>query len=459
MGNEKDGDNTENPVTLSQLSIWLLIGAGTFAILDVLTYVAHHNSRSLEYAAFGAAIITTALAAAPFLRFLFKGWDVRREEILNRLNEKALYAYLWQFWEQTLAPPAKVGLADPHIDHATALKLFDKIYDGQYGRSAFITPLILVLAVTAIETVLIVFVTAGNFTTVLGDQLPALFGAICGTYMFVVGDSVMSVRRRSLNISDVYWYALRLVLAAPVGLAVGKLGGSVMAAFVLGSLPIDQFRKVLARYAGSNFTDLEAKTQDSDQLLQLEGVTGPISAQLSLEGITSIDQLIGTDPVSLAIRTGLPFKLLLRLGSQAVVRRHLGQGTNALVPLGLADAEPIVDLVAQLSTDPAKPGPAETIVKQASDNIIAYLKLLPAQPPQPAGPGPEALTAAFKLIATDHYTKFLMASAGQTNLGGSDVPPEQQVAVSDESASPPPAAPVPAPAIRQAAVVKEPEHV
>jgi hypothetical protein len=227
----------------------------------------------------------------------------------------------------------------------------------------------------------------------------------------------------------VYWYALRLVLAVPLGLAIYKVGGDMMGAFVLGTLPIDQFRKMLARYGGANFTLLEQQTQETDQLVRLEGVTGDISAQLALEGITSIEQIVGSDPVSLAIRTGLPFKLLLRLGSQAVVRRHLQMNAGPLAGIGLADAEPVTrllrDLQARYKMPPAAPSdPAASAAlwltnpdllrdpvilgALATINDAAAAQVNPPRTPMMAA----TLLTAFLRIADESYTKFLMANDG-----------------------------------------------
>jgi len=353
------------------------IFAGLFVLACLLDKITGLDGYQLNDAALAIAFLTTALAAWPFIRFINTGWDSRYSEIRNRLNRTSLFAYLVQFWEQRFRDKCEKKLPDDIRDcgpkhvrefggHAD--QLFEEIYEDQYNRWAFLFPVFLVLVTVAAETMLIVFAAtpyppadpaiADPYAHVhayapdFAEAWPA-FGAMCGTYMFVVGDSVMAVRRRTLNISDVYWYALRLVLAVPLGIVVARADGGMIGAFVLGTLPIDQFRKVLSRYAGKNFIDLEA-AQTTDQLIQLEGVTADISAIIGLEGITSIEQLLGADPVSLAIRTGLPFKLMLRLGSQAVVRRHLGMGATALVPIGLADAEPVAHLVRKYSTKQGK---------------------------------------------------------------------------------------------------------
>lgn len=428
-----------------RIAVWPAIAAGGFCVAWLLDTITGRNGYQLNDAALGAAAITTPLAAAPFIRFITAGWDSRYSEIRNRLDENTLFAYLVQFWEQRFRDKCPglprdlrhcAATSTARQFRAEAADLFKDIYKEQYGRWAFLIPVILVLATIAAETMIIVFGFA-----MYGPPAPAAppaadafgyvwqaFGAMAGTYMFVVGDSVMAVRRRALNISDVYWYALRLALAVPVGIAVYKVGGDMMGAFVLGTLPIDQFRKVLARYAGANFSDLEALNQTSDQLIQLEGVTADISAQLGLEGITSIEQLLGTDPVSLAIRTGLGFKFLLRLGSQAVVRRHLGLGASALVPIGLADAEPVAKLVQKYTTGAQgivnpEALAADEIVENAVNFINKFAKTSAAQKLNvpDAEMVAHTLAEAFQRIAGEGYTRFLLANTDMDQPQGGAV--------------------------------------
>jgi len=159
-------------------------------------------------------------------------------------------------------------------------------------------------------------------------------------------------------------------------------------------------------------------------------VTADVSAQLGLEGITSIEQIVGSDPVSLAIRTGLPFKLMLRLGSQAVVRRHLKMNAGALAGIGLADAEPIARLLRELkiryplppvsALDPT-PAPDALWLSQTGVcadpvilNALAYINEAEATqtPPVKTPMTAQALLFAFQRIAGESYTNFLMANDG-----------------------------------------------
>jgi hypothetical protein len=69
--------------------------------------------------------------------------------------------------------------------------------------------------------------------------------------------------------------------------------------------------------------------------LKLSGVRPAISARLIEESVTAHQQLADTDPVSLAIRAGLPFDLVLNLVAQGQVWSCLCDTMAGLAPLGL----------------------------------------------------------------------------------------------------------------------------
>ena len=116
-----------------------------------------------------------------------------------------------------------------------------------------------------------------------------------------------------------------MLLAIPVGVALTSLitkDDQPFVAFGLGALPMDQLIKALRRLSTEKL-NLTIAEEESDQLIRLEGVTGRISSLLIAESVDSIEQVITVDSILLSIRTGLPFKFILHLGSQAIVRRYL----------------------------------------------------------------------------------------------------------------------------------------
>jgi len=164
--------------------------------------------------------------------------------------------------------------------------------------------------------------------------------------------------------------------------------------------------KVIRRLGFPQLTEQDREGGGSDKLLVLEGVTLPIVATLESEGINSIEQVAAADPVLLSIRTGFPFRFTLRLGSQAIVRRHLGENAVNLLKVGLADVVPIYLLVKAL--DPlataSASGPFPPI--DAPDLIIqnAASRLFPNDDEAQR----QAITKMkFRQIAAEEYTVML----------------------------------------------------
>jgi len=227
----------------------------------------------------------------------------------------------------------------------------------------------------------------------------------------VVSDSIQCVRQRCLNASNLYWYALRMLLAIPIGIALTAPIAQELKPFVafgVGALPMDQIIKLL-RQLTSKQLNLSDAEEESDKLIKLEGVTVRIASMLISEGVDSIEQIITVDPVLLSIRTGLPFKFILQLGSQAIVRRHLSSTAEKLIPLGLADARSISSLIIDLdSSDPALQNRAKAALVAATAQITAA-----------TADGPTIVTASyttdslefsFRQVINENYTRFILGN-------------------------------------------------
>ena len=370
-----DSGRVEKPLTESHLmaqgrAIRLsltLIAINIFGWL-LLLKVAQCSPAHLKLAAAIAAFVTV-LVGTPLISFLCLGWFTRYREFQNSLKGAALSAYLQRFWSQRLIQALIDAKVMPESRFENALsgdkwrdeadknpllcdRLFARIYHEQYGLPPFVPPLVILIAVA--------YAAAGllgcnynldhcslptSSTCIYGLSQQMLLASFGGALMFVVSDSVLSIRRKSLNISDVYWYSLRIVLAVPIALAVGSTSGSDTAraatVFALGTFPVDALLKVIRRFGFPQLSDADRQGDSPDKLLSLNGVTLPVVATFEAEGINSVEQVATTDPVLLSIRTGFPFRFTLRLGSQAIVRRHFGEDASKLLPIGLADVVPI----------------------------------------------------------------------------------------------------------------------
>jgi len=371
------------------------------------------NLTRVEWrAALVLAALSTILVAAPHIAFLTIVWFSRYNEFRNSLKDLALEAYLKRFWSDRLETHQLASASKNPKGGEVCQEVFDSIYHEQYGLIPFTIPFVILVlnAYVAAALVASLWTCVSGLTpyapcqkVVFGADATLLVSSMAGALMFVVSDSVFAIRRKSLNVADVYWYALRIFLAIPIAITIANTPGSkethAVLAFALGTLPVDVLIGVIRRFG---FPQLQKDDQqeDSDKLLLLSGVTLPIVSTLAAEGINSIEQVATVDPVLLAIRTGFPFRFTLRLGSQAIVRRHFGEGAANLQPIGLGDVVPIYLLIKALD---ARTGTGPDI---AAPNPAA---------PNPAGPDPSACTnypkiddpelviesAAARLLSTD----------------------------------------------------------
>lgn len=390
------------------------------------------------------AALTTALASAPFIAFLTLGWYVRYREFENSLKCGALSAYLQRFWSKWLidaingAFPGTIASSTSGTDAAPSQgdskdwrgqadnnlqlcdQLFSHIYHQQYGLAPFVPPycILVVMVYAASAIVGWVYMCAScdsptAATCLFGLNVPGILAAFGGAFLFVASDSVLAVRRRALNVSDVYWYSLRLLLAIPFALIAGAIDNAgtraTLLTFVIATLPLGEIVKQVRRMAAKNITTFEATKDQPDQLLNLSGVTKSVSQTLQVEGIESIEQVASADPVTLSIRTGFPFRFTLRLGSQAIVRRHFGDNAAELLPIGLGDVVPIYLLVQAMDGKGPPPfalPPGAVPQPDEKDLVItnAATRLFPNDVPAQR----EAIVRMkFRQIAAEEYTLML----------------------------------------------------
>jgi hypothetical protein len=162
--------------------------------------------------------------------------------------------------------------------------------------------------------------------------------------------------------------------------------------FALGAFPIAAINSLLRRLAGRALNDSELK-DNKDDLLKMSGVTPDVSDQLKDAGAVSPPQLADTDPVSLTLRTGLPFDFVINLAAQGQVWSYLGATAAALTPYGYGDARAIAKLM-----DP------NNAAQQACLDALARKCLVDDKIQVDAC----LLTAIFEAIARDAYTQFLV---------------------------------------------------
>jgi hypothetical protein len=189
--------------------------------------------------------------------------------------------------------------------------------------------------------------------------------AIFGAYTWVASDAITRNHQWTLHPSDLSWYALRLIIAVPLGQAIALLwhgapsggGGSsasvgllgagtgAFLAFVISMFSLDSITQILSSIA-SKTGALPSTTPEErdDVVLRLPGVDEEKARTLQVEGVSTIAQLITVDPILISIRTGLQFEYILRLIDVALIWRYFGANTKLLCSLGFTGASSLLKL-------------------------------------------------------------------------------------------------------------------
>jgi len=173
--------------------------------------------------------------------------------------------------------------------------------------------------------------------------------------------------------------------------------------------PDGELRQVEQCIRDRSLNDTE-KTEDTDQLVKMLGVTASTAAELNSESIDSVQQLADQDPVSLALRTGLSFDYILNLVARSQAWCFIGETAGKLAPLGFGDARTIAKLIR--SVERPNPDPVAEAALKAAAEVIKIDSAI--------------LRTNFRNIADDSYTKFLtqissteekvIGAAGASNL-------------------------------------------
>src|SRR5262249_35994159 len=135
-------------------------------------------------------------------------------------------------------------------------------------------------------------------------------------------------------------------------------------------------------------TPVTAQDESPDRLTNLQGINSVITSRLADEGITTIKQLLCSDPVQLRMRTHFELSLVTDLVGQAIAWDYLGPTLLKLHPFGIVGSSDIIDLYAEQKRSAPSPTDAAFAyarAKQAADDAQRNLA---------ANPGDAALIQA-----------------------------------------------------------------
>lgn len=342
------------------------------------------------------AVLMTIVCVYPILAFARRGWWFKRDQVLASMTDSTKKLYIKTFLRQD----------SDHPSHD-----FDKMYIHRYGRYRLIVPTLILVAIIlplsflVAETALVRLLVDDTGTLHPLAQSTGVTGAVLlpgravaaviGAYVWIVYALITGASLYNMPPSLLLFSALRMIVAVPLGYAVGGLAPAGLGdflAFAIGVFPLQTVQIILQRLANKQL-GLELGNNDRpDQVLHLDGVDPPTADLLAQAGITTVAQLAYCDPVQLSLGTNLRFDAVIDLADQSLARIYLGTKLDALMPYGLRGAMEMRNLLEDASDASEKSVIANDALKAA-----AAAAAMPV-----AG-----LQRAFYEIAYDPYADFL----------------------------------------------------
>jgi hypothetical protein len=394
-------------------------------------------------------LLALVLMAAPLLRYVALGWWLKMKLVTNQFDPEAIELYFRKYRTSERAANKKQLLAELQFpkDRKRLTEEFLTLYCREFGRRRYFLALAILLIVTLVETIAVVqtglFQIRSHMVAIkhcggpdlvaactakpeyqtalaeLSDHLVSntllldatTVAGLVGAYMWVVQDAIRRMRSGDLLPSDVYWSALRMLIAAPLGLAISSLvpqqGGFV--AFGIGAFPIEQISRLIRTLTAKLLGVTDDPDTDGDEVKKLVGVNNDVAQRLIAENCSTVLELAKTDPVWLMMRTNLPLEVVAELIDQAIVWLNFASAKaddtavkmERLRASNLASATRVEAFVRSMRGTSADAATAQTLCTITAPTLI----LIPGSPP--VSYAPAQLQRIFEAIAQDEATLFL----------------------------------------------------
>jgi hypothetical protein len=181
--------------------------------------------------------------------------------------------------------------------------------------------------------------------------------AVFGAYTWITSDAIYRYRLNDFNSSDILWYALRFIVAIPLGEAVaafaplqtveGKVlpisSAGPLLAFVISMFSFSSIQQILSSFINRayNLPTTTAETRE-DALIRLPDIDQVVADRLAAEGVTTMGQLVNTDPVLLCSHTAIPFRCILDYVNAAMLWKIVGEKLLILRTFGWQGTSQII---------------------------------------------------------------------------------------------------------------------
>ena len=323
-------------IPLLMICVLILVAFSTLGVEIAGYFLGGHSGRPAAIYGFAAVctFLSLWLVMGAIFAYLNIGQKKKIEVITGFYTPDTIADYFDQFWAgrdgfRTLVRHYRGVLDAQKPAAADALKKqFDQMFTTDFGVKVFIIPSIIFVAAAAI--VLFLGYSGGlglavSFGGVTKPPPVLPFGikfdlitiaAIFGAYTWIASDAIVRCHQWTLHPSDLAWYALRMIIAVPLGQALAIAASSsatapvpagigAFAAFVGSMFSLDAITRTLATAATRFGLQMNSGAEERDDLIvKLAGVDESKANALSMEGVSTIGQLVTIDPIRVSIRTG-----------------------------------------------------------------------------------------------------------------------------------------------------------
>jgi hypothetical protein len=330
-------------------------------VADRLGIGADHQALLIAFTLV-SVLLALWLLEAPIFSYVTVGQAKRIQLIKGYFSPAVIVRYFDEFWSsrdgfRELIDQWKNSgrTIDAPLEDKLRAK-FDELLQDDFGLRIYIVPTVLL---TAIAGVVLFFgfqggialaqtyaqCPPGSATTCapvgirnsLGIKLDLVsIAAIFGAFTWVASDCITRNYQGALHPSDLGWYALRLVVAVPLGEAIAATsptGGPVLA-FVVSMFSFERISQILSSIAGKMGAPAGTPAERDDLVLKLPGVDEATANRLAAEGITTVSQMGAADPVRTSIRASQPFDFVLALIDAALLWNYVGNKLDTLRTYG-----------------------------------------------------------------------------------------------------------------------------
>ncbi|MGH7154632.1 MAG: hypothetical protein ACREF3_11955 [Acetobacteraceae bacterium] len=368
------------PVVMAGVAALCVLAAILLSLLTTIqTHFGLKPTAHNEIYAFALVcdLLALWLLMAPVFAYLNVG-QVKKVEVIRGFYTAELIAdYFDQFWSgrdsiaDLVAQWRNSNASQRDALGKTLSERFRDIIAKDFGSSVYMVPTVLLAAIgflvlffgfsggIAYAESLLLQPPATPPVMPLGLKLDLVsIAAIFGAYTWVASDSITRGHQWTFHSSDLSWYALRLLIAVPLGQAIAAAtqattqsaasgaaapGVGAFLAFVVSMFSLDGIKKFLSAAATrmGNTTSTTPSERD-DIVVKLAGVDEEAAAALKAEAVGTIAQLTAIDPVRISILTGLPFEYVLGLVDSAILWTFFRDKTDQLREFGLRGASGLV---------------------------------------------------------------------------------------------------------------------